>query len=203
MKKLSLVLALSAIAILPQLGFSQTSDFQAFLSGQKTKYFTEGHPKAKGVNISIEYPSSWQRSEGERPNIVQKFKSGASDGLLRMCLILIKDQSSFTKLFLSEDLYDEMFTQEALKEMIPESATFIKGKQTKYDGEPGAWMTYMVRAERAGARTEVYILQHMFLYSGKLIMLQCNVGGLAGSGATVEQEFTRYLLFPVSKSGTG
>ena len=39
----------------------------------------------------------------------------------------------------------------------------------------------------------MYNLQHMFLYSGKMIVLGCSVGGLAGSPATVKQEFTRYL----------
>lgn len=192
MKKPSLILAFLAIALLPQFGFSQTSELQAFLGGQKTKYFTEGHPKAKGINISIEYPSNWQRSEGERPNIVQTFTSGASNSFTQ-CLILIKDQPSFMKIFSSEDISDVMFTQETLKEMVPENATFIKGEQTKYDGQPGAWMTYIMRTERAGIRGEMYILQHMFLYSGKLIMLQCGVGGLAGSGASVEQKFTHYL----------
>ena len=193
MKKPSLILAFLAIALLPQFGFSQTSELQAFLGGQKTKYFTEGHPKAKDINISIEYPSHWQRSEGERPNIVQVFTAGASGGFVPSCIILIKEQPSFLKLFSSEDISEVMFTKETLKEMIPQGATFIKGEQTKYDGQPGAWMVYVTQSERAGIKMEMYNLQHMFLYSGKLITLGCSVGGLAGSGATVEQEFTRYL----------
>ncbi|MCJ7776843.1 MAG: hypothetical protein MUP16_00785 [Sedimentisphaerales bacterium] len=193
MKKTCLIFAFLAIAVLQQFGFSQTSEIQAFLGGQKTKYSTEGHPKAKGINISIEYPTNWQRSEGERPNIVQVFTAGASGGFVPSCLILIKEQPSFLKLFSSEDISEAMFTQETLKEMIPEGATFIKGEQTKYDGQPGAWMVYMTHSERAGLRAEIYILQHMFLYSGKLIVLDCSVGGLAGSGATVENEFARYL----------
>ncbi len=192
MKKPSLILALLAIVILPQFGFSQTSELQAFLGGQKTKYSTEGHPKAKGINISIEYPTNWQRSEGERPNIVQTFTSDESNSFTQ-CLILIKDMPSFMKLFSTEELSDEMFTQETLKEMIPESATFIKGEQTKYDGQSGAWMIYMTQSERAGLTAEIYTLQHMFLFSGKLIVLQCGVAGLAGSGATVENEFAQYL----------
>lgn len=193
MNKPSLILAFLAIAVLPQFGFSQTSELQAFLGGQKTKYSTEGHPKAKGINISIEYPSHWKKSEGERPNIVQKFTSDASDGLLRMCIIGIKDQPSFMKLFSSKDISDVMFTQETLKEIVPEGATFIKGEPTQYDGQPGAWMIYMSQSERAALRAEMYILQHMLLYSGKLIVFECSVGGLAGSAPTVEQEFTRYF----------
>jgi hypothetical protein len=110
-----------------------------------------------------------------------------------MCIILIKDQPSFMKLFSSEDISDAMFSQEALKEIVPEGATFIKGEQTKYDGEPGAWMIYVSQSERAGIRAESYILQHMLLYSRKLIVLECGVGGLANSGSRVKEEFTRYL----------
>jgi len=193
MKKPCLILAFLAIVLLPQFGFSQTSELQAFLGGQKTKYSTEGHPKAKGINISIEYPTNWQRSEGERPNIVQVFNAGASGGFVPSCLILIKEQPSFLKHFSSEDISEVMFTQETLKEMIPEGAIFIKGEQTKYDGQPGAWMVYVTQSERAGLRAEMYNLQHMFLYSGKMISLGCSVGGFANASPTVEQEFTRYL----------
>jgi hypothetical protein len=192
MKKQFLILAWVAITALPQSGFSQTSSLQAFLNGQKTKYSTEGHPKAKGINISIEYPSHWQRSEGEGPNVVQQFTHGTSNIFIQ-CILLIKDQPSFMKLFSSEDISDAMFTQETLKEIVPEGATFLKGENTKYDGQPGAWTIYMTQSERAGLRAESYILQHMFLYSGKLILVVCGVSGLANSGAQVEQEFTRYL----------
>ncbi|MFA5555000.1 MAG: hypothetical protein WCZ89_07235 [Phycisphaerae bacterium] len=193
MKKPLLILGFLAITVLPQFVFSQTSEIQTFLGGQKTKYSTEGHPKAKGINISIEYPNNWQRSEGERPNIVQKFKAEATDGLFRMCLILIKDQPSFMKLFSSKDISDAMFGKETIKEMIPEGATFIKGEQTRYDGQPGAWMIYATRAERAGITIEMYNLQHIFLYSGKMIVLECCVGGIAGTDAKVANEFEQYL----------
>ena len=173
---------------------SRTSELQAFLGGQKTKYSTEGHPKAKGTNISIEYPSNWQRSEEESPNIVQTFTSDTSNkNKFVQCMILIKDQSSFMALLPSKDISDAMFTPENLKGIIPEGATFIKGEQAKYDGQPGAWMTYKIQTERAGLRAEIYTLNHMFLYSGKLVTLQCGVAGLADSAATVENEFARYL----------
>ena len=193
MKKPCLILAFLTIVLLPQFGFSQTSELQAFLGGQKTKYSTEGHPKAKGIYITIEYPSHWQRLEGERPNIVQKFRSDASDGLLRMCLIVVKDLPDMMKQFSSKELSEQMFTEEGLKEMVSQSGIFIKGEQTKYDAEPGAWIIFVTRMERAGATIETYYLQHMFIYSGKLVLLQCGVGGLIGSGVKAEQEFTRYL----------
>ncbi len=192
MKKPLFILAFVVISAFPEFGLSQTSDLQAFLDGQKTKYSTEGHPKAKGIKLSIEYPSNWQRSEGERPNIVQTFTSDSSKNF-KQCLILIKDIPSFMELLSTEELSYEMFTQETLKQMVPEGATFVKGEQTKYDGQPGAWMIYVIQSQRAGLTVEIYMLQHMFLYSSKLILLQCGVAGLAGSTSTAEQEFTRYL----------
>ncbi len=204
MKKPFLVSAFLAIALLPQFGFSQTSDLQAFLGGQKTKYFTEGHPKAKGINISLEYPSNWQRSESDSPNIVQEFMSDTPDGLFLMqCILLINDQPSFMRVFSSENISDVMFEQETLRELIPEGASFIKGAPTKYDGQPGAWMIYMMESESAGQYAEFYTLQHMFLYSGKLIVLQYSIGGLLDSVKTVEQEFGRYLpLFQLLGNST-
>lgn len=194
MKKQFLILVWIVITNLSRPGISQTKDIQAFLNGPKTKYSTEGHPKAKGINISIEYPSHWQRSETDRPNIVQEFISETPDGqFLMQCMLMIKDQPSFIKFFSSEDISDVMFNEDVLKEIVPEGATFIKGDRTKYDGEPGAWLIYMIQSERAGLRAESYILQHMFFYSRKLIGLQCGVTGLPGSAARVEQEFISYL----------
>jgi len=192
MKKPLFILVFVVITAFPEFGFSQTNDLQAFLDGHKTKYSTEGHPKAKDIKLSIEYPSNWQRSEGKRPNIVQTFTYDSSKSFIQ-CLILIKDIPSFMKLLSTEELSNEMFTQETLKQMLPEGATFINGEQTKYDGQPGAWMIYVMQSQRAGLTAEIYMLQHMFLYSGKLILLQCGVAGLAGSASTAEQEFTRYL----------
>ena len=69
---------------------AQQHDVQSYINGERAKYFTKDHPKAKGVNISVEYPSSWTPAEGERPNIVKKFSGNSSDGITRMFLIIIK-----------------------------------------------------------------------------------------------------------------
>ena len=193
MRKHFLFLVCIFMALLPQTTLCQNRDLQSFLSGQKEKYFTKGHPKAKGINISIEYPSHWQRSEGERPNIVQKFSGDASDGMTRMCTILIIDLPELLKFFSSEDFLDTIFLPDTLKEMLPSGARFLKGDKTKYDGEPGAWMIYVMQEERSGLKFVMYVLQHVFFYSGKLVMIQCSVGSLASTSRTIERTFYEYL----------
>lgn len=58
---------------------AQQDDIWSYINGDRTKYFTKDHPNAKGININVEYPSSWTPAEGERPNIVQKFSGDSSD----------------------------------------------------------------------------------------------------------------------------
>lgn len=193
MKKNALALiGLVFILTASTLAFGQNSDFQSFSNGDKTKYFTKGHPKAKGINISVEYPSHWKISESDRPNTVQKFSGDDSDGITRMFLILIKDIPGAVSAMSAEDIAKEAFSDDALKEMVPPSGVFINGGQTKYDGQPGAWAIFSLDSERAGMKMRMYTLQHMFLYGGKMISIQCMVGGLEQMSGKLYQEFNSY-----------
>ncbi len=50
------------------------------LRGFKTIYRTEGHPKSKGLDLQIEYPRSWSKREGNRPNVIKYFSSNNGRG---------------------------------------------------------------------------------------------------------------------------
>lgn len=175
-------------------GFAQQDDVQSYINGERTKYFTKDHPKAKGINISVEYPSSWTPAEGERPNIVQKFSGDSSDGITRMFLIIIKDTPKFLSLLPADEMAKEAFSDEALHEMVPPGGSFINGEMTKYDGQTGAWMIYSITSERAGMTMKMYTLQHMFFYKGKMVAVQCMVGGLEQMKDGLYGEFNKYLL---------
>ncbi|RJP31871.1 MAG: hypothetical protein C4547_15005, partial [Phycisphaerales bacterium] len=51
-----------------------------FIDGRRLTFSTKDHPKARGANFTIAYPSSWKAAEGERPHIVQKFVSEGGRG---------------------------------------------------------------------------------------------------------------------------
>lgn len=194
MKKYFLVLIGMFVALIVSTSvFAQNADLQSFSSGNKSKYSTKDHPKAKGINITVEYPSHWKLSEGERPNIVQKFSGDASDGITRMFLILIKDIPNEVSVMPAEDIAKEAFSGDALKEMMPPGGEFIKGEQTKYDGQPGAWAIFSINSQRAGMTMKMYTLQHMFIYGGKTVSIQCMVGGLEQMSGNLNQEFNSYI----------
>lgn len=173
--------------------FAQHDDVREYTSGNKTKYFSKDHPKAKNVNISIEYPSSWKSAEGERPNIVQKFSGDSSDGITKMVLIIIKDTPMVLSLLPAEEMAKEAFSSEALHEMVPPGGSYINGEMTKYDGQIGAWMIYSTVSERAGMTMKMYSLQHMFFYERKMVAVQCMVGGLEQEKDSLYGVFKGYL----------
>ena len=51
-----------------------------FTTGYIGAFASKGHSKAKGVELSVRYPLSWKQYEADRPNIVQKWISGAGHG---------------------------------------------------------------------------------------------------------------------------
>ena len=51
-----------------------------FATGYIGTFASKGHSKAKGVELSVRYPLSWKQHEADRPNIVQKWISGAGHG---------------------------------------------------------------------------------------------------------------------------
>ncbi len=191
-KQLALLLWLAAL-LFPYRGLSQNEDTEAFINGAKSKYRTDGHPKAKSLKISIEYPSHWNREEGERPHIVQKFVGRSSGGLVPICVLQIRDLPVETKSFSEQEIADIMFSPDGLKNTVPDDMLFLKGEATKYDAQPGAWRIGSLIGTRAGLEFEGYTLQQMLIYSGKLVVLECSVGGLSKAGNAPGALFSQYL----------
>lgn len=174
--------------------FSQEDLTVLFARGQRVKFSTAGHSKAKGLSITIEYPKTWQAVEGERPNIVQKFVSreGSRNGT---SLLMIQDLPVDTS-HMTEKEMTKILSPEAIRQFIPNGGKFISGKRTKIDGLPGAWVVYTVESERAGANLRLYSITFISYFRNKLITLQCAVGGLA-SESSVEQEQKFKTLIPL------
>jgi len=69
---------------------AQQSSLQQFLNGERLTYSTAGSPKAKGIQMSFEYPSSWGGADGKRPNTLYQVTSEKGKGL-ELCNLVIKD----------------------------------------------------------------------------------------------------------------
>jgi len=162
------------------------------LSGAQVEYNMKSHTKAHGLDISIKYPESWRAKEGIRPHIVQKFIGESVGDILPSCMLFVRKLPTWASMFLEGDIGEEALA-ESLREMVPPNAIYIDGRQTSIDAEPGAWLKYYYQGERAGIRASTYSLQYVLFYRGKMVAIQCSVGGPVDDREILEDAFASYL----------
>jgi hypothetical protein len=152
-----------------------------FVDGNRRTFSAKGHPKAKGVNFTIAYPSSWAAAEGERPNIVQKFVSDGGRGL-ESAMIITKELPLPAGVVLEKEDMRDLFTLSELRGMVPDGAVFIGAKSTEIEGVPAGILEYVMRRERAGVVIQVHTWTLNFISGKVLVQVQFAVGGSAESG---------------------
>jgi hypothetical protein len=162
------------------------------ISETQVEYNMKLHPKAHGLDISIKYPASWKAEEAIRPHIVQKFTGESAAGVSPYCMLIVQDIPTWGTLLLESEMGEDLLI-ESLHEMVPPNATYIDGGATRIDGESGAWLKYYYRGERAGMHIGMYSLQYVLFHGGKMIAIQCAIGGLADDKEMLEDAFASYL----------
>ena len=163
---------------------AQTDPAKEFVSGGKAKFNSKSHPKAKGIELSIEYPRSWSALEGERPNIVQKFVSESGRGL-EMAIITIKPLPLPPSVTLSKEDLDEVFSPQGLREMLPQGANLIESKKTKIDDQTAGYCFYLLPSERANLKLLMSVQSYVFFYQGNLVFVAFQVSEVDGEKAAL------------------
>ncbi|MEI6656395.1 MAG: hypothetical protein WCP45_16655 [Verrucomicrobiota bacterium] len=184
MIKLILSLAFAFVAISPRLE-AVSPTVAEFTNGQKTKFSTDKHAKAKGLNMTISYPNSWVAKEGNRPNILQKFVSNGGTGT-ELFMIITKSLPGGATL--SNEEAKALFTEESLKEFLPEGSNFISGRPTKIEGLPAGIVEFSNRTERAGMIIEQHIISYIFCSGSTMVQIQCAVTSLPGGKITAKEQ---------------
>lgn len=176
----------------PAMAWAQTDAIREFASGQKTKFSTDGHPKAKGVRLSLYYPNSWTAKEGERPNIVQKFVSTRGRGV-EMAVLITK--SLPPDLEYSAQELREFFAPDNLKDMVPDGALFLAATSTKIETLPAGILDFVVNEQRAGMTVSMRTASLIFIEKNTMVQFQFSVGGTASTLQELEDRMT--LLRPL------
>jgi hypothetical protein len=172
--------------------YAQDADpAREFLSGNRSTFSTQNHPKSKGVHFTIAYPSSWAAEEGERPNIVQKFVSNSGRGL-EMALIITIALPLPPGTTVAEADLKEFFTPAAMRDMVPLGAHFLNAAQTKIEGLPAGMLEYSMRQERAGMAVDMQIITYIFVHGSTMVQLQCAVSQVTGSQGDILGRMARF-----------
>jgi hypothetical protein len=197
-----LAIAFSIIFLHCSTAIAETSIIKDFTTEKQKKFSTAGHPKSKGLNMTISYPKSWKALEGERPHIVQKFVSEGGSGL-ELALIITKQLPLPPGTVISENELKEFFSPTELRGMLPSGATFIGARPTQIEGLPAGILEYSMRQERAGKTIDGRTIAYMFISGTNLVQIQCMVftGQLSTSTALARRmaEFNQ-LFFLMANS---
>ena len=189
MTKLLRMLLLTLVAVSLQAFAAPPA--QQFLAA-KTKYNTAGHAKAKGLVMTIEYPTSWAAKEGERPNIVQKFVSEGGRGL-EMVLITTKTLPIPPGTKPTEQELKDVLAPSELKEMIPDGATFLDAKATKVEGMPAGILEYSMRGERAGMKIDMRTVSFIFIHASTMVWVSCSVSMPPTTSDALTQRMAEFM----------
>lgn len=186
-----IVIGMSFLLWLSGHSFAQSADSaREFLDARRTTFSTQGHPKAKGIHLTVSYPSSWAAAEGERPNIVQKFVSKGGRGS-EAAMIITKALPLPPGTTVSEAELEESFTPSEMRQMLPKGAKFIDAKPTRIEGLPAGILEYSIRQERAGVTIDMQIVSYVFIYNSTMVQLQCAVSGVASSEGDISSRMAR------------
>jgi len=171
----------------------QLDSLNEFLAGKRSIFTSMGIPKAKGVEISFEYPASWAGEEGKRPNVVYQVTSERGRGR-ELCNLLINDLPVPAGQALTERNIVELFDPAGLKDFVPPGARFIAGARTNIDGQPAAWVHYTQVVNSAGLVAKMAWISFPIYYDKKLMSLNCAVGrGGDATDAELERLYKKYL----------
>ncbi|MCG2587780.1 DUF4339 domain-containing protein [Rhodohalobacter sulfatireducens] len=133
------------------------------------EYRSNNSPKAKGVDLAIEYPTNWEAEEGRRPNIVQKFTSKNGDGLVTVN-ILIKDLPEEIAAELSEDDIYFLNDDDIWAETFNGTTRIDKGNAILAK-QPSIWGEFAGTTKQVGVELDVHGLAFMMIKDKKMIQL--------------------------------
>lgn len=160
---------------------------EEFTRGYNRVFRTKGHPKAKSVDFQIRYPISWRAKEGERPNIIQKFRSENGRGL-ETVMLTVKD-IGYTP---TKQEIKELFTERELRGMAPDGAKFISAKPIVMDNHKGGMIFFDQTGQRLDMTLTVRNLHFVTIRGRKMIFVQCMVSSPQGKETELQKRFSQF-----------
>jgi len=172
--------------------YAQPISWTEFMGGKRATYTSGDNPKAKGVEVSFDYPVSWGGADGKRPNTLYQVTSESGKGL-ELCNLVIIDIPLPVGYTVTPQDVAELFEPLNLKDVIPSGTQLITGAKTTIDGQPAAWVHFVQEMDRAGIQLRMMWITYPVYIDKKLIIFSCSVGDSASNPA--EELQRRYKAY--------
>jgi hypothetical protein len=176
-------LAVAVLVVAAAQGANTPAGLKDFLSGETSRFSSQGHAKSLGVNFTIRYPRSWRVTEAERPHTIQNFLS--ADGSGANCNIVIRDTG------MSAGETTAAAEPNTMRSQMPKDMTIISSQSTTLGEQPAGEVQYKQPIDVAGRRMDIRGLIFATAVHTKLMIVTCSAGG--ESQAEAESDFQTYL----------
>lgn len=157
------------------------------LDGYVETFYSKGHAKSAGLDFQLKTPKSFSVEEGDRPNIIKRFKSeeGLGDAIIT---ILAKS------IPLSEGKYDMRQDSRALneqmaKDIMPEGSKFRSFKKSNIDGIPFGMVEFTSTNETIMGTIHTVNLSTFTFIENRMVMISYS----CASNGTDDSLFMLYL----------
>jgi hypothetical protein len=162
------------------------------VEGWKQTFRSKDHPKANGVDFSISIPLSWSKREGNRPSIMQVFRSGSGHGPI-MCNLMVKKIPLPAGYTLTSQEIKDIFKPNELKDMVPEGGKYITAQELVLEGAPAAMLVCDMTEQRLDTTTTIRMTQFVTIHKNSMIFIQFNIFKLPGMEETLDQLQPQFL----------
>lgn len=165
-----------------------------FADGYKARFTSDGSGKAKGVRLHLDYPKSWSSADGDRPNIVRKFRSQNGRGF-EMITVIVKPLPFPPGQKLTDKEVEEMvaeLTLKAIKEPLVDGARIVAGGPIRLDGRPGFFQKYSLKQQQLDLTLSSLAVSYTVYYQTSMIQIQCGVFSEAKDEQNLKQRFDKF-----------
>lgn len=154
----------------------------------RQRFSSAGHPKSTGLNMTLEVPLSWRKTDGNRPHVLAKWMSQNGSGAMGITLLVREYPYPVTM----EEIKDIEATND-WSAIIPDDQTVLDGKVVIIDRQPAVQIDTNGQSQtldtELGYRSRLY----MAFPEGRVVNLQCMLGHAPDEDPTIVDDRFRGL----------
>ncbi len=147
-----------------------------FQKGETNSFSTKGHPKARGVSLSIAVPKSWAVKETKEPNAISSWVSDNGKGFETLNIVVLPMPG------MSEETLRTIFSStNMMSSTAPPNAKVISAKLSKVGGQTVGLLECNMTGEDPAFPVTSRLLISNFLQGTNIVCLMFTVHDTSGN----------------------
>lgn len=146
------------------------------LDSPMMSFNTDGHPNAKGVRVSIDYPKTWVASDDQDPNIVGEFTNKTDFGLERLTIVTT-DVPVPEGMIITEEVQEMVFADTESPGGVPDTATLVDAHPARFGDKASGVLQYYFVGEFEGVEAVMQVWRVIAISGHVFVEFQFQVVG--------------------------